>query len=404
MLGLCAVWALTATGFALNFHREAERLAGDLDLQRAAHEDKVRALTRRLVGVASHGMLEQEGLAGRLADIITRQVDLETREAALAALAERASAGIIPVPVPAPSNPASPGPEEKARRGEATGTEPRDGTPARNGGASARPRSDLGRPEGGAGQGAIQGTANLPLREQFTRIEASLGRVEAGQIRIVAALAEGARTGLARIRTVLAELPLPLAPPPAQAPAGPGPADAFAREVARAGTAFDEAGRWRSLAEAVPLRAPIEAEGNRSSNFGMRKDPFTGAARMHAGMDFRSPVGTPVRAAAPGRVVAAGVSGGYGNLVEIDHGHGLVTRYGHLSSLGVSADQTVAAGATIGLVGSTGRSTGPHLHYETRASGTPLDPGRFLAAGHKLYGQPAPSPEPEPAEAVEAAD
>jgi murein DD-endopeptidase MepM/ murein hydrolase activator NlpD len=91
-----------------------------------------------------------------------------------------------------------------------------------------------------------------------------------------------------------------------------------------------------------------------------------------------------VRATAVGRVVVAGPSGGYGNLVEIDHGAGLVTRYGHLSQIAVEEGQWVEAGAFLGQIGSTGRSTGPHLHYEVRVDGAPVDPVRYLRAGRLL--------------------
>jgi murein DD-endopeptidase MepM/ murein hydrolase activator NlpD len=105
---------------------------------------------------------------------------------------------------------------------------------------------------------------------------------------------------------------------------------------------------------------------------------------MHTGIDFRAPSGTPARATAPGKVVEADWVGGYGNMVEIDHGNGLTTRYAHLSSVEVDVGQTVTKGQVIGRVGSTGRSTGPHLHYETRLDGDPMDPMRFVRAGQKF--------------------
>ncbi|WP_244937364.1 M23 family metallopeptidase, partial [Methylobacterium crusticola] len=105
-------------------------------------------------------------------------------------------------------------------------------------------------------------------------------------------------------------------------------------------------------------------------------------------MDFRAPVGTGVHATGAGRVVTAEASGGYGNLVEIDHGNGVVTRYGHLSAFAVAVGQTVRPDTVIGAVGSTGRSTGPHLHYETRINTAAVDPMRFLKAGADLFDTP----------------
>ena len=121
-----------------------------------------------------------------------------------------------------------------------------------------------------------------------------------------------------------------------------------------------------------------------SSTFGARVDPFTRGYAMHTGLDLKAEYGEPARATAPGRVTTAEAAGGYGNMVEIDHGHGLATRFGHLARIAVRPGQRVAAGDVIGFVGSTGRSTGAHLHYETRVDGEPVDPQRFLEAGATL--------------------
>jgi murein DD-endopeptidase MepM/ murein hydrolase activator NlpD len=107
---------------------------------------------------------------------------------------------------------------------------------------------------------------------------------------------------------------------------------------------------------------------------------------MHSGLDFRASSGDPVRATAIGKVVNAGWQGGYGQMVEIDHGNGLSTRYGHLSKIIARVGQSIQIGQVIGEVGSTGRSTGPHLHYETRIDGEAVDPQKFLRAGVRLAG------------------
>jgi murein DD-endopeptidase MepM/ murein hydrolase activator NlpD len=120
----------------------------------------------------------------------------------------------------------------------------------------------------------------------------------------------------------------------------------------------------------------------------VRADPFTRSPAMHTGLDLHGETGDPVRATANGTVTVAGWSGGYGKVVEIDHGNGFSTRYGHLSTIGVQVDQSVTSGQTIGKVGSTGRSTGPHLHYETRVSGEAVDPQKFMRAGQKLDAGP----------------
>ena len=117
-----------------------------------------------------------------------------------------------------------------------------------------------------------------------------------------------------------------------------------------------------------------------SSSFGYRSDPFTGAGAMHAGLDFPGPMGTPILAAAPGRVVYVGQKSGYGNVVEIDHGQGILTRYAHLSGFTSKVGAQVAAGEQIAKMGSTGRSTGSHLHFEVRLNGVAVNPRRFLEA------------------------
>jgi murein DD-endopeptidase MepM/ murein hydrolase activator NlpD len=134
----------------------------------------------------------------------------------------------------------------------------------------------------------------------------------------------------------------------------------------------------------VPVRKPIVGEVDMSSPFGMRMDPFLGGPAIHTGIDLRGDTGDPVRVTANGRVTRAGWAGGYGNMVEVDHGNGLSTRYGHMSKIEVKVGDRVKIGQTIGRIGSTGRSTGPHLHYETRIDDKPVNPQKFLRAGLRL--------------------
>jgi murein DD-endopeptidase MepM/ murein hydrolase activator NlpD len=134
----------------------------------------------------------------------------------------------------------------------------------------------------------------------------------------------------------------------------------------------------RALA-AIPTSMPA-AVMMMSSGFGFRTDPFTGGGAMHAGLDFKGPVGTPILAAAHGRVTFAGYNGGYGKTVEITHANGLLTRYAHLSGVHVTRGQMVHRGLQIGRMGSTGRSTGSHLHFEVRLNGRAINPRKFLEA------------------------
>ncbi|HEX7853128.1 MAG TPA: M23 family metallopeptidase [Sphingobium sp.] len=128
---------------------------------------------------------------------------------------------------------------------------------------------------------------------------------------------------------------------------------------------------------AIPSRKPVD-DIKLTSNFGVRSDPFNGSHRMHQGVDIPGALGTPVYATADGVVSRAQWAGGYGNLVEINHGNGLQTRYGHMSKLIAQPNQRVVRGQLIGLMGSTGRSTGSHLHYEVRIAGAAVNPVPYL--------------------------
>jgi murein DD-endopeptidase MepM/ murein hydrolase activator NlpD len=139
----------------------------------------------------------------------------------------------------------------------------------------------------------------------------------------------------------------------------------------------------------VPSVAPVA--GVVGSGFGFRVDPFNGRAALHTGLDFPSPVGTPIRAAAAGVVRSAEPDGAYGLSVEVDHGNGLMTRYAHTSKVMVKPGELVRRGQTIAAVGNTGRSTGAHLHFEVLLGGVPQNPARFLARGESLDAGPAPA-------------
>lgn len=130
----------------------------------------------------------------------------------------------------------------------------------------------------------------------------------------------------------------------------------------------------------LPTQAPVLA-GHLGSAFGWRIDPFTGRNALHTGLDFQAEPGTPVLAAAGGVVVAQEVHPAYGNMVEVDHGNELITRYAHVSRFLVKKGDLVKRGQKIAEVGTTGRSTGPHLHFEVLVQGLPQDPGKFIAAG-----------------------
>jgi murein DD-endopeptidase MepM/ murein hydrolase activator NlpD len=154
----------------------------------------------------------------------------------------------------------------------------------------------------------------------------------------------------------------------------------FARRIQRASNDMSSLRAMNAAVGKLPLATPTTS-GARSSGFGVRFDPFTHLPAYHSGQDFAGALRTPILATGPGVVSFTGVRSGYGNVVEIDHGGGFKTRYAHLSTILVHTGERVAIGARIGGMGSTGRSTGPHLHYEVWVNGRAQNPDRFLKAG-----------------------
>jgi murein DD-endopeptidase MepM/ murein hydrolase activator NlpD len=145
---------------------------------------------------------------------------------------------------------------------------------------------------------------------------------------------------------------------------------------------LDKLAMLKQIMRNLPLGQPIH-NAEQQSQFGHRIDPFNGHLAFHAGLDLTGPAGTNTKIHSPadGKVIAAGHNGAYGIAIDIDHGYGIVTRYGHLSSLNVEEGQAVKKGDFIGTMGSTGRSTGPHLHYEVRYHDRPMNPLNFISAG-----------------------
>lgn len=136
--------------------------------------------------------------------------------------------------------------------------------------------------------------------------------------------------------------------------------------------------RQQDRLDTLPLALPIQDEFMLSSSFGIRPDPMTHLPSMHEGIDFVAPIGTPIVATAAGRVLQARRNGAYGNMVEVEHAEGFVTRYAHLQSMQVQPGQEVRAGERLGLLGNTGRSTGPHLHYEVIYRHQPMHPVKAI--------------------------
>ncbi len=257
---------------------------------------------------------------------------------------------------------------------------------------SARPRLN-------AEMAALRSDTSLPVGTRIASMKISLDQIELEQVRTLNRMHIPLKASLGRMQSALEEAgisPSDLTGPQKALEVGSamgGPfvplkvdpkASPFEREVNGFQTTLMEAMKLRAILPALPIRAPVPYGSDVTSSFGMRVDPFLGRMAMHTGIDFRQDSGTPVRATASGKIVSAGPDGGYGNMVEIEHGNNLASLYGHLSAILVSEGQWVEKGAIIGKVGSTGRSTGPHLHYEVRVNDSPVNPERFLRAGTRL--------------------
>ena len=365
--GLAFVWALGAS-YLIVFHDDV--LAGFVARQgamRDAYEARLAEL-RNLLERDRHDRDGSEaGLAERVAAALERQAELERRAAALAAFARQG------LPDPAVTGALASRPDETL-------------VPADDG-PLLRPAEDA----------APVPARTLPRRSALEaetgliRLEARIEGLRAAQDEHLASLTARAGDEVRRLRGLIRRVGLdpgrfdapeaglggPLVALDSRTLDGAG----FETALGLARRALAEGARLHRTAAALPLARPIRGETVVSSPFGTRLDPFTRGLALHTGLDLKAEYGEPARATAPGRVIAAEAAGGYGNMVEIDHGHGLTTRFGHLARIAVSPGQRVAAGAVIGLVGSTGRSTGAHLHYETRIDGVPVDPQRFLMAG-----------------------
>ena len=405
-----AIWAGGATAF-IAFHDQVltSLLSREAQVQ-TDYETKLADARAERDRATSRQLLDQNAIEGKMRALLSRQARLEQRGDALAALAAEAGASATAVAQVKPHAPAH-------AAGALTALQAIGGMDGDLGAASAAsayapvgappapPRTSKPRPLDGAGEtlggaepanrlnGALTAAAadsTLDPNARVGLVDYSLDRVERAQLAAVAGVARTAHASAQKLETVIARTGLD--PSALKAPASPaggmgGPyvpldtdKDAFGRALSDAAREVEAARRLRVLMPHLPLRYPLIGEANVSSPFGYRPDPFLGRPALHPGVDLVQAYGADIKATAIGRVVHAGPMGGYGNAVEIDHGNGIVTRFGHMSQVLVEEGQTVKAGDTIGRIGSTGRSTGPHLHYEVRLDGEPVDPERFLTA------------------------
>ncbi|TRC94823.1 M23 family metallopeptidase [Mesorhizobium sp. WSM4303] len=346
-----------------------------------AYEDRISALRAQVDRITSRQLLDQKLMETKVSELLERQSQLSQRHGRLGPILERAESEVGTPPTADAAAAAKP--DEHA---ELTGGEPLAYSVASLGSADTRPFS-------------LWSTRSDPLPSEtaadradklFVSINDSLKAIESQQLTRIATLADNAYKNADAITQALEAAGLPVDSDFGKDESDVGgpliPLDSsmmFDSKVKELDEALDTLDQLKKEARRLPLANPAPGHSV-TSPFGVRTDPILGTAALHSGMDFRAPIGMAAKVTAAGVVTKAGWNGGYGRMVEVDHGNGFATRYGHLSEIDVAVGQKLAAGDTIGKTGSSGRSTGPHLHYEVRHNGEAIDPLRFLTVGKKV--------------------
>ncbi|MET0606001.1 MAG: M23 family metallopeptidase [Beijerinckiaceae bacterium] len=384
LTGLLAAWGAGLTAFVLfRDDLSASLIARQVENQ-YAYEERIASLRAHIDRLASRQMLDQDSVEARVAELMSRQAQLETRSAMVTSLAQSLGGG------------------EESGATQARKTMPSAITPL-----SAQPQPSppvtsfapvapkplpVFDPLRG-GDSLRSGATEEPLKRKVSTLGQSLSRMERLQFSALDQIALRSRTRVQRLRSIMTEAGVdheriaPTAKVGEGAVGGPlvpltaAEAATFESALARANQLVQAEQRLMRASKTLPLRHPLGHDAPITSGFGVRSDPFTRGYAMHTGIDFRADYGSSVRATGAGVVVKAEYSGGYGNMVEVDHGNGLATRYAHMSAIAVEEGQRIQAGTIVGRVGSTGRSTGSHLHYETRVTGDAADPTRFIRIG-----------------------
>jgi murein DD-endopeptidase MepM/ murein hydrolase activator NlpD len=342
-----------------------------------AYEDRISALRAQVDRITSRQMLDQQLMETKVGELLERQTQLTQRHGRLGPILDRVEqdAAILPAAAPLPPDK----PDARAELGSTSQALALAGTaPAPFSFWSTRNSAPPGE------------TSADRADKLFVAINQSLRTIESEQLTRINTLAEDAYQTADAISNVLEDAGLKVGIEDSkQGIGGPlvpidNPAQ-FETKVKELDEAIDLLDRMKSEARRLPIANPSPGHSV-SSTFGVRKDPLLGTPAMHAGIDFRAPMGSDARVTAAGTVISAGWNGGYGRMVEVRHAGGFSTRYGHLSKIVVKEGQQLSAGDVVGKVGSSGRSTGPHLHYEVRRNGDALNPVRFLKTGKKVAG------------------
>ncbi|RWH76575.1 MAG: M23 family metallopeptidase [Mesorhizobium sp.] len=348
-----------------------------------AYEDRISALRAQVDRITSRQLLDQQLMETKVGELLERQTQLSLRHGRLGPLLERSESDVGTPPAAGTAVSSKPD-----KRADVTDAQPQAYSVAGVG-------ADLG--AGDTRPFSLWSTRSDPLPSDtaadradrlFVSINESLKAIESQQLTRITTLADNAYRNADAISQAIEAAGLPVDSDFGKSDAG-GPlipldsSTTFDSKVRELDEALDALDRLKTEARRLPLANPAPGRSV-TSPFGVRTDPLLGTAALHSGMDFRAPTGMPAKVTAPGVVVKAGWNGGYGRLVEVDHGNGFATRYGHLSKINVTVGKRLNAGDVIGKTGSSGRSTGPHLHYEIRHNGEAIDPLRFLRVGRKV--------------------
>jgi murein DD-endopeptidase MepM/ murein hydrolase activator NlpD len=405
---LLGSWGVGMTLMLLFGDRLSERLITQNSEMQDAYEQRLqayRAEIARVVQEMEQSKFDQNSVEGRVIELGRRQRLIEARLQALNRLSDLVAPGLVGG---SPGlRPASPAPAAPDTPGRNSPPQPPSLSTPPAGGQNRTNRSSLEDDKPTVHLAQFLGVpavepaplkADADLEIFIERMESALKRAEQLQGNVLGSLVRLSEIRVDRLRTALRDIgmtPETVAPPRGRTePNLPGiilpisdQTGPFAERVGQIRSNFGLMHRIRYTIDALPISKPTIDEVRYSSGFGYRVHPILGYQRLHAGVDMAAPIGTPIRAAGAGVVSSAGWGGGYGNLIMIDHGNGIVTRYAHLSQMDVAAGQPVSAGVLIGRMGTTGASTGSHLHFETRINGTPSNPACFLLAGDRIFGR-----------------
>jgi murein DD-endopeptidase MepM/ murein hydrolase activator NlpD len=349
-----------------------------------AYEDRISALRGQVDRITSRQLLDQQLMETKVSELIERQAELNERGSRLGSMLERAE-NTVGASLPSTAPDAADKPDNRAEI-----TQPAAGYSLASLDATDIKPLSLWKTRTGS---APDDTTADRADRLFSSINQSLRDIENRQISHISQLADNAQRNADAISDALETAGLPAerfsSPDGGEKSDVGGPlipvdgSTMFESKVKDLDEALDTLDQLKKEARRLPLANPAPGHVV-TSPFGVRTDPIIGTAALHSGMDFRAPTGMEARTTAAGVVVKAGWNGGYGRMVEVDHGQGYATRYGHLSEILVKVGDKVTAGEVIGRTGSSGRSTGPHLHYEIRHNGAALDPARFLRVGKKI--------------------